>query len=302
VYAPIRFRWIIPWPGIAVAILLACSMLGAGTTAAGTKHAAAETVRPTAVAVRPFPVFDGLLYLGKPDLRPQGLVPIVWIGDLWGPGVSKETVDEVRVRSEFERIRNSGGLYYLDIENWPVLSVSGTTRRQNIEKLTRVIDLARHAAPHAQLGFYGILPGITYWPLFRHDAEYRDWLDGNRALDPLAGHVDAIFPSLYTYYDDLEGWKNYARQTLSEARRYGKPVYVFLWPQFHDSNPDLRGKELPRAFWRSELDLCAQMADGIVLWGGWQGQWDERASWWQEVLAFMKTLENGSGAVDPAGS
>ncbi len=269
----------------ATAILAVCLILGT--------HLAAAGAEPATGTVPRFPVFDGLLYLGKPDLRPHGLVPIAWIGDLWRPGVSTEIVDDLQVRSQFARVRNSSGFYYLDIENWPLLSVSVATRQQSIEKLMRVIDLARRTAPNARLGFYGLLPGTTYWPLFRHDAQYREWLDVNRELDPIAAHVDAVFPSLYTYYNDMAGWKDYARQTLTEARRYGKPVYVFLWPQYHDSNPELRGQEVPRAFWRAELNLCAEMADGIVLWGGWQGHWNEDAAWWQETLEFMKTLKGG---------
>src|ERR1700730_11152719 len=161
-YALIRPRWIVCLPCKVFAILLAYWIVCPQAATAGAEY-------PTAPKVHPFSLFDGLLYLGKPDLRPQGLVPIDWIGDLWLPGVSKETVDEVRVRSEFERFRNSSGFYYLDIENWPLQSVSVGTRQQNIEKLTRVIDLARRTAPNMHLGFYGILPGITYWPLLRHD-------------------------------------------------------------------------------------------------------------------------------------
>ncbi len=236
----------------------------------------------------PFTIFDGLLYKDKPDLRAHGLVPIDGSGELWRPGVSTDNVDEIRIRSIFEPFRNSSGFYYIDIENWPLQSVPADTRRQNIEKLTRVIDLARRTAPNLHIGLYGLLPGIAYWPLIRHDGDYYKWLEVNSQLELLAKHVDAVFPSLYTFYADLEGWKNYARQTLTEARRYGKPVYAFLWPEFHDSNPELGGHQLPTAFWRAELELCTELADGIVLWGGWKQQWNEMAPWWQETLVFIK--------------
>lgn len=241
-------------------------------------------------------MLDGLLYRGKPDLRSLGFVPIAGSGDLWRPGVSHENVDEVRIRSLFEPLRASSEYYYIDIENWPLQSVSDDTRQRNVDKLTRVIELARSTAPNLRLGLYGLLPGITYWPLLRHDDEYGDWLKINRVLDPLAKHVDAVFPSLYTFYDDPEGWKSYARQTLIEARRYGKPVYPFLWPEFHDSNSELRGRELPSALWRAELELCADMADGMVLWGGWQLPWIESASWWRETLAFLKEHDDADHA------
>jgi hypothetical protein len=229
-----------------------------------------------------------LLFLGKPDFRVRGLIPINGSGDLWSPGVSHDSIDEIRLRALFEPYRTSTGFYYIDIENWPVRSMPVNARRKTIDKLASLIDSPRATAPHLHLGFYGILPDIAYWPLIRHDKEYEAWLEVNRELDVLANHVDAIFPSLYTFYDDLDGWNNYARQTLAEARRYGKPVYAFLWPEFHDSNVLLRGRKLPPDFWRAELDLCANLADGIVLWGGWQQHWDEHAPWWQETLKFLQ--------------
>jgi hypothetical protein len=234
-----------------------------------------------------FVLFDGLLYSDKPDLRRLGMVPIAWVGDLWSKGVSKDTVDEAQVRSLFEPVGKKKEFYYLDIENWPLESVSRSVRQENLNKLMRVIDTARQTAPNAHLGFYGILPGIAYWPLLRHDAAFRAWLDLNREVDPLATHVDAVFPSLYAFNEDLEAWKTYARQTLAEARRYGKPVYAFLWPEFHDSTA-LRGKEVPQAYWRAELDLCAELADGVVLWGGWQRKWNGAAPWWLETQSFMR--------------
>jgi len=241
-------------------------------------------------AERPFVVFDGLLYSGKPDTRVRGLVPITWVGDLWRPAISKDSVDEAQVRSIFARLSHSHGFYYLDIENWP-LDRSAGERQQSIAKLTQVIDLARRTAPHARLGFYGVLPGITYWPLLRHDQRYDEWLATNRQLDGLATHIDAVFPSLYTFYEDIEGWQSYARQTLTEARRYGKPVYAFLWPEFHDSTPR-RGEQIPVAYWRTELELCGEMADGVVLWGGWGQHWQEDAAWWQESLSFIRRLKD----------
>jgi hypothetical protein len=239
---------------------------------------------------RPFMIFDGFLYKNKPDLRPRGLVPIMGSGELWRPGFSADEVDRVQVWAIFEKLRDSRGYYYLDIETWLVDSGSPEARSANIQKLTKVIDTARAAAPQLHLGFYGLLPGITYWPLLRHDGEYANWREVNRQLDGLAQHVDVVFPSLYTFYSDLDGWKNYARQTLLEARRYQKPVYPFLWPEFHDSNPELGGKTVPPPFWRAQLELCAEMADGVVLWGGWKQDWNEGVAWWRETLLFIKEL------------
>src|ERR1700690_1898614 len=261
-----------------------CSALGLLPLTLIDQFIAAEPRR----AYSTFKVFDGLLFLGKPDLRVQGLTPIGGSGDLWRPGVSRDSIDEVRVRSLFEDFRSSSSYFYIDIENWPLRDAAADRRRQNIDKLTRLIDIARATAPNLHIGFYGILPDISYWPLIRHDKEYHAWLEVNRELNSLTNHVDAIYPSLYTFYDDLDGWSNYAQQTLAQARQYGKPVYPFLWPEFHDSNLLLRGHKLHPDFWRAELELCANLADGIVLWGGSQEHWDHQAPWWQETLRFLQ--------------
>jgi hypothetical protein len=261
-----------------------CSAIGLLPFAFADERSAVEAQQ----AFPQFMVFDGLLFLGKPDFRVRGLTPIGGSGELWRPGVSQDSIDEVRLRSLFEPYRTNTGFYYIDIENWPLRPAPVDARRKTIDKLATLVDVARATAPRMHLGFYGVLPDIAYWPLIRHDKEYDAWLEVNRELLVLANHVDAIFPSLYTFYDDLDGWSNYARQTLAEARRYGKPVYPFLWPEFHDSNPVLRGRKLQPDFWRAELDLCAKLADGIVLWGGWQQHWDEHAPWWQETLKFIQ--------------
>jgi hypothetical protein len=235
-----------------------------------------------------FMVFDGLLFLGKPDLRIYGLTPILGSGDLWRAGVSRDDVDPVRLAAIFQSLKDSDGYYYLDIERWPLENVAPEVRAQNVAKLTHAISIARANAPHLHIGFYGLLPGITYWPLMRHDEAYLRWKQSNAALDVLAPSVDAVFPSLYTFYDDPAGWASYARQTLVEARRYGKPVYAFIWPEYHDSNPVLGGQMVPSEAWRAELELCFALADGVVIWGGSQHHWDANAPWWTQTLAFVQ--------------
>ena len=79
---------------------------------------------------------------------------------------------------------------------------------------------------------------------------------------------------------------------LNAARAYGKPVYAFLWPRFHDSNRLLGGRYIGDDYWRMELDTARRYADGIVLWGGWDegrpAQWDENAPWWRVTKGFLQ--------------
>ena len=133
-----------------------------------------------------------------------------------------------------------------------------------------------------------------YWtPVENNPAKMRAWAEANDALKGLASHVDVIYPSLYTFYDDPEGWKKFAKANLQEAKRYGKPVYAFLWPMYHDSNKLLSGKPIPADVWRMQLETCLEYADGVVIWGGYKELWNEEAGWWKETKAFLARIEAG---------
>src|SRR5690606_26877227 len=102
----------------------------------------------------------------------------------------------------------------------------------------------------------------------------------------LAAAVDIIFPSLYTFYDQPEQWQRYAIGNVAEARQYGKPVYPFIWPQFHDS-----GAEIPSTFWRQQLETVYAEADGLVIWSPARGRptWNPSAPWWQATTDFLQS-------------
>jgi hypothetical protein len=250
---------------------------------------AATGVFKNSAAAGGFKLFDGLLHRGKPNLQRLGLesLPMVW--NFWSAGVRHENVDEGGIAHAVGELPRGTEAFYLDIENWPVLNVSPETRQQSIQKLIQVARSVRRLSPRSQFGVYGLPPAITYWPLVdNRPAEYADWEESNRLLEPLAALADFVLPSLYTFYTDRRGWHTYAEATIREARRYGKPVYPFLWYEYHDSNLLLRGREIDADAWREELQFCRSTADGIVLWGGYQQGWSESAAWWQAVRSEFK--------------
>jgi len=241
---------------------------------------------------RNFLVFDGLLYRNKPDLAKFGMLPIKPVSQLWRPGVSKSEVDEATTREAMLAVKDFDGLIYLDIENWPVCNVPDSVIQESLRKLTRIALLTRETSPAAKFGFYSLMPERVYWPIVNNDSQkILDWQKCAERAETLAQHVDVIFPSLYTFYDDETSWKIYAEKILREARRYKKPVYAFLWPDFHDSNKQLKGTRIPGKFWRAQLDLVRRNADGIVIWGGWQKEWDDQAEWWNETRDFLAKME-----------
>jgi len=115
----------------------------------------------------------------------------------------------------------------------------------------------------------------------------------NNTFQPVANAVNVVYPSIYTFYTDQEGWKKYAIAQVAEARRLapGKPVYAFIWPRYHESNKALNNQYIAADFWRFQLETLYQVADGVVIWGGWQEPWNERADWWIQTQAFMQSHE-----------
>lgn len=157
----------------------------------------------------------------------------------------------------------------------------------------------KEAAPLLDVGYYGAPPLRDYWKSLSNPGS-REWASfaaANDQLNPLADAVDILFPSAYTFYTDRGGWVRYAYAQIAEARRLskGKPVYVFIMPQYHDSNPSIKGAYLPIDFWRLQLQMAKTYADGVVIWGGWgsnsrPANWDNNAAWWSVTKEFMKNV------------
>ncbi len=245
-----------------------------------------------AAGARPFIVFDGLVYKTMPDLRNLGMPKLLDAGTIWSPGIPKDRVDPIGIRTAVEAVRRRGFTrYYFDLEEWTVSGAPREVIDANIQKLARTAQIARQTAPELKFGFYDQAPRGTYWPIMTNSQkELAEWHSINRSSAIIATQVDYLFPSLYTFYDDPAGWELTSRAIIKEARQYGKPIYPFLWPEFHNSNAKLKDTQVPGQFWRRQLELCREMADGLVIWGGWLRLWDEEAPWWVETKAFMASL------------
>jgi len=242
-----------------------------------------------------FHVFDALLYVGKPDLRSAGMEPISvedphhWLA----PGQVKGDIPTLTaMRAKLARKVDLRRVVVLDAEDW------GTTgSAQEIERtasnLKTLADRARSAGISGTIGIYSNLPIRDYWRAVAGPGsdKYRQWQAENDGMSAVVSSVDALFPSLYTFYPDEAGWVEYAKENIAEARRLapGKPIYAFIWPQFHDSNKLLGGTPIPAGYWALQLQTLAQVADGVVIWGGYQLPWDKTAGWWQATQAFLES-------------
>ena len=258
-----------------------------------------------------FRVFDGTMYANRPDLQAFGmepaLVPTAYFW--WRPGESREqppSQRSVRAWVEDQPVRDA--VLAIDLEWWPVRGTPAQVR-QSVNRYRELLALTRNAGYTGPIGFYAVPPVGDYWRAIRaeNSTQYREWREENDAVADLAADVDVLFPSLYTFYDDPARWERYAIANIRESRRLapGKPVYAFIWPQYHDSNSDLGLDWIPEEAWGRQLSVLAQHADGVVIWGGWNFSrrrplnWNENAPWWRatrEFLAQTRLCPIGTGS------
>jgi len=179
-------------------------------------------------------------------------------------------------------------LAVLNIEHWPLPS--------SIWNYVAVVEWFREALnPAVKIGYYGMVPKRDYWRALKPaaHADFIAWQQENNQLAPLVNAVDILCPSIYTFYPDRAGWVTYAIANLDEAFRIGngKPVYPYIWPQYHDSNATLGLQHLTGSYWRQQLDtLKTRPIAGAIVWGGWQQPWKADACWWGETVEFAATL------------
>jgi hypothetical protein len=223
-------------------------------------------------------VFDSMLFIDKPDMTQYGLTPIKLIGGskLFPSGTDKSLVPADK--TVINALTGVHDLTVLNIEHW-----------QDTDLYVALLDKVHRLFPNLRVGYYSIVPRRDYWRAIQGEGhpKYVAWQTINDSLNPIALQADVIFPSLYTFYTDQQGWVLYATANLSEAKRYNKTVYAFIWPYYHDSTK-LTGQSIPFDYWRLQLDTLKSLeVDGIVIWGGYKIPWDPQAGWWLETMDFM---------------
>jgi hypothetical protein len=276
------------WAGLSVYIgLLAVLALGASSAEA---------------AGSCFHVYDATLFTNKPNLAAQGIQHITLVEPMrWWKGVP-DNDDALRdaTKTNTLPLLQSQEPVLIDLE----LPLAGNTPAiaQNQRRYVQVIDWMRAAGYNKPLSFYASLPLRDYWRALQGPgkAPYQAWQRENDALQPIVAKVDALYPSLYTFYQKPDDWVRYAQANIAEARRIGRgrPVYPFLWPQYHDSAGALAHHEIEADYWLRQLRAMRDNADGLVLWGGYdfehkqRAQWNENAGWWQATRQFLSETHN----------
>jgi hypothetical protein len=233
---------------------------------------------------RAFRVYDNMFYRGKPDMTKDGLVVanILYENKIWPGG---RHVGELPERDDFiklvhQNISNPGPLV-IDIESLP-FSGNELKALTRLSVLKTLADWAHAAAPGKVIGFYG-----TH-TLTKVDPSYLPF------ARELAQHVDAFFPPAYVFDDDREGWRKGAEAEVEEAHQLGpgKPVYFYLWPQYHDNTPK-QFQYVSADYWKFQLETTYRLADAAVLWSPSKLSWDNHTGWWTATQEFMHAIHKG---------
>ena len=251
---------------------------------------------------RCFRVFDATAYQAKPDLSRYGIEPahvIYGVRQLWlnqrVPERLAALPGRLAVQDAIRKVpsgQSGPPLIVLEVEHWPNRG-SDAEVSASIDKYVTLAEWAKADAGAGIVSFYGVPPLRDYWRAIQDPtaAEHRQWQAENDRFRRLAAVVDAFTPSLYTFYDDIDGWRRYAVANVEEARRLAqdKPVYPFIWPQYHNSNRRLDGRYLSGEFWTQQLRTLETVADGVVIRAGGPGAWQENAAWWAATRAFIES-------------
>jgi hypothetical protein len=249
-----------------------------------------------------FQIFDATLYSGKPDLAALGIQHLTLVEPprWWKGAAADDNSLKEATKAGTTPLLQNGDPVVIDLE-LPLTS-NNPNSDSNIGKYVKTIDWMRDAGYTKPLSFYGSLPVRDYWRAVKGPGNppYQQWQRDNDRLAPIVAKVDALYPSLYTFYPNQQAWVSYAVANIREAKRIGggRPVYPFLWPQYHDSAGALAHHELPADYWLLQLRTMRDNANGVVIWGGRDFdkhapmQWDDNAAWWQATRKFMAETRN----------
>ncbi|WP_157505605.1 hypothetical protein [Geminicoccus roseus] len=242
------------------------------------------------------PIYNGFRYYKMPSFAGCGLsgIKIFYDNELFGSGSkSKPNISQLKNVVIPKILKNKYQYAVIDIEHWDTF--------KEMDKLITVAktirDGIRAKGGKTKIGYYLLIPDKNWYaPVQNSSSKMKSWKATNDKLAPLVKHVDVIFPSLYTMFDNKSDWIKYAKGNIAEARQYGKPVIAFIWPQIHNWNSTDGQKYMSGSFWKTQLETVHGLADGTVIWGsmttkkgkrGWD-TWRSGMPWWQVTKEFAK--------------
>lgn len=240
-------------------------------------------------SIKSFTVYDATLFSGKSSSAPWKTIRGLYSGNLWRANEDRSLLPNRDNVHQLALSLTDDSPVFLDIEHWPVKRYADGLYRENLITIAKWV---KRSNPDLKIGYYDIVPRSNYNDAIRPitDPQYSQWLSDCRMVADIADHVDVIFPNLYTYVDNPIMWRVYAERNILEAYRYRTKCKVipFLWPQYHESHPVLGLQYIKTDDWIDQLNHVYALADGVVIWGGYQQAWNESAPWWIATKTFIE--------------
>lgn len=270
-----------------VSLLKSCAAVCIGLfIIAGNVIAETTTPRAGTQASKPFVVFDNMFYSRKPDLAAAGLIRscVIYPHSDWKSAIAAgQFPDEASFKKAVQdRAAGCPGPVVIDIE-YVFLSRRGKTTDAEVKRhfklFIRLAKWAHEAAPGHMVGYYGHglfpeEPGAEY------AAETKE----------LIAAVDGFFPSLYTFGNKTPAqWKEKLQSLMAKAHQIapGKPVYPYLWSQYHEGAPKAL-EFLDGDYMKFQLETARDCgADGVVMWSSSRPAWKDDAPWSKALLSFV---------------
>lgn len=244
-----------------------------------------------------FIIFNALLYEQLQDLKKYCIEPInvMYAWEFFPRGPKKNDFrmpEPTAIEKAIKKIKTKNEVTVIDIEHWPLAKVSSKVYLKSINNYLVTMNVLKNSLPNVPIGYYGVAPVIDFSRAKNIGSRgYGEWVKENSRMMDVAQSVDAFFPSLYTINSDQRSWLARAKASIDEAHRLGngKPVYPFIWPNFHEQGGKYPpGTEVPADYWRTQLNFLRENADGFVLWGGYKQTFNSEMMWWKELMSFIE--------------
>lgn len=195
-----------------------------------------------------------------------------------------------------------GTPFCIDIESWNSYTVGiGDTisladAKIAVQKYVDTIKGVKQAAPDLKFGFFGAaLPmedGFYAISKSVPSADIRGAAYQKMVLmRKIAAESDILFPSCYTYSDNISEWHRSFELEIELCRMLSPSCTVipFIWPQYPPPTPGIGGEFMTGAMWREILEACYAKADGAAIYGEQSTHWSTAYGnyWWPETQGFI---------------
>lgn len=244
-----------------------------------------------------FRIFNALLYKNLPeDLAEYCIEPInvmyAWEFFPNGPknaGMAPPSSDVIA--KAIHKIKTQNLLTVVDVEHWPLKFAAKEKIQRSVQNYLEMAKQINEGVGSIKFGFYGVIPVTDFSRAIQPNTRpYLSWIADNENVVPIAAHLDAFFPSLYTITPNQTDWVTRAQthRQLLEKLDNSKPVYPFIWPEYHDQGGKYPpGSYIPEEYWEIQLKWLKENADGFVIWGGHNQTFSPDMRWWQTTKTFI---------------